>query len=205
MPPIKTGNYPYTPKREVIFMRPAHYFFILLLALMIVSLDGISLQQETYAAPKNPITTQKPVVAQIVQNDSCSDATVLTTVKFEEDSSHEIWGCEIKNKTFSSGKNVDDWYVYTSTKDSEWTHPMEIRFMIDLDSEKVDLLAYEVYTTCESWPFLYVPKSGDEKNITPRTGNSKYYVHVNLLAPPSDGKAVKYTLRIVESWFKPPS
>jgi hypothetical protein len=187
-------------------MRPVH-FFILLLALMIVSIDGIALRNDSFAAPKPP-GGMTPDVYKAVKNDCCEEATKLETVKFEEGANSEFWGCDIKYKQFSSGKNVDDWYVYTTTKDSEWTFPANVSFSIMLNSAKGTLIAYEVYKTCDSWPMLYVAPTNavdSVKYITPRVGNTKYLIHVNLVAPPSDGEAIKYTMNIRESWMKPPS
>jgi hypothetical protein len=182
-------------------MRSVKYITLILAVLIFISLDGMGFRNDAFATGGKFGPVVKP---QYIPDDRCEEALKVKPVKISESGQGEKWQYKEEYRWFTNGSNEDDWYAYTTTKDSEWESPGEVKFKVQIESEDINILSVGVYQTCDSWPIKYAAKTQEEQSITPRTGNTKYYFHVNLLAPPNDKKAVKYSITIIEEYVDVP-
>jgi hypothetical protein len=212
---------------------------LVLLCAVTAAIAGDQRNPKAGAAGKEPYSLQNqeskgignyhgtPQQIQPDPNSNCMEAEEITVLIGLGMPGHPLpppteWNPSVQNRRFSNGRNVDDWYKYT-THDTCTTSSGTPSLDLTLTSDKPQV-EVELYEECGAWAVATSmwreegfsmdedvpaePAGWEFSGLVKTLGidcqeNHTYYIHVNCLRPPDDRGTIKYTLQLHEYCKQP--
>lgn len=200
---------------------------VILIVLLLVLIPGVSVYS-TYAeetgetdgrrvigvtpADVGTVESSELLITEISNNDKCSDAEELDDIVFD-DGWHKTFTAEVSG-TFTSGNDVDDWYLYRSVDGLSYNENDDCigtTISVSVTGGYGEYLTIDVYKDCSSWPEDVSKSScsdyegqpvnewsGELVHVHNVQPEHEYLIHVNLVAPPEGDEQISYMLAVVE-------